>query len=148
MWRTIAGSLSFAHVMFHGNNHFNCIELKLNWQQLCKILIQHDTSWSHWGWDKMAAILQMAFSNSFSCMEIVISWFQFDWSVMRDKEDIFYYKTIIALSETVLFIASMWAYMLIKCSRCVPRVDVDNAYSALWSWFCQPLVSYNLIYSA
>ena len=27
---------------------------------------------THWGWDKMAAILQIVFSNSLSCMKIVV----------------------------------------------------------------------------
>ena len=32
---------------------------------------------SHWGRDKMAAILKTIFSNVFPCMEIVVFWFKF-----------------------------------------------------------------------
>ena len=35
---------------------------------------------THWGWDKMDAILQRIFSNSFSWMIIVIFWCKFHWN--------------------------------------------------------------------
>ena len=35
---------------------------------------------SHWGWDKMAAILQNTFSNAFSWMKIIF-WFKFHWDL-------------------------------------------------------------------
>ena len=38
-------------------------------------------SLTHWGWDKIAAILQMTFSNEFSCMKIFIFSIEFHWSL-------------------------------------------------------------------
>ena len=36
---------------------------------------------SHWGRDKMAAILQTTFSNEFSSVKIFVFWFKFYWNV-------------------------------------------------------------------
>ena len=38
---------------------------------------------THWGWDKMVAILQMAFSNSFSCLKIFVFWVKFHWKASK-----------------------------------------------------------------
>ena len=35
---------------------------------------------THWGWDKMDAILQ-TFSNWFSCINIGVFWFKFHWNL-------------------------------------------------------------------
>ena len=35
----------------------------------------------HWGWDKMAAILEMTFSYEFSSMKIFIIWSKFHWTL-------------------------------------------------------------------
>ena len=35
----------------------------------------------HWGRDKMATIFQTTLSSSFSCMKIVLFWFQFHWNL-------------------------------------------------------------------
>ena len=37
---------------------------------------------THWGRDKMAAISQATFPNSFSCLEIVVFWFKFHWNLV------------------------------------------------------------------
>ena len=36
---------------------------------------------TYWGLDKMAAIFQTTFSNSFSCMKIIVLWFRFHWNL-------------------------------------------------------------------
>ena len=36
---------------------------------------------THWGWDKMAAILQIASSNAFSWMKMFEFWLKFHWSL-------------------------------------------------------------------
>ena len=36
---------------------------------LLSSLITTQSTWTHWGWDKMAAVIQMTFSNAFSWME-------------------------------------------------------------------------------
>ena len=43
-----------------------------------------DADWvflTHWGWDKMAAILQTTFSNAFSWMKMLELWLKFQWSL-------------------------------------------------------------------
>ena len=47
----------------------------------------HEVGWAekvtytltHWGWDKMAAVSQMTFSNAFSWMGSLGFWFEFHW---------------------------------------------------------------------
>ena len=36
---------------------------------------------THWGWDKLATILPVKFSYSFSWVQITAFWFQFHWSL-------------------------------------------------------------------
>ena len=36
---------------------------------------------THWGWDRMATIFQMTFSNAFSWMKIFKFWLRFHWSL-------------------------------------------------------------------
>ena len=47
-----------------------------NSSALAKELLQSCTKPLHWGWDKMAIILQMAYQNQFAYMKIVAFWFK------------------------------------------------------------------------
>ena len=51
-----------------------CVRHKFDETTICVIL-------THWGWDKMAAVLQTTFSNACSWMKMYESWLEFHWSL-------------------------------------------------------------------
>ena len=47
------------------------------WQPFCLGL----NVLTHWGWDKRVSILHLTYSNSFSCVKIVVFWLKFHWNL-------------------------------------------------------------------
>ena len=73
------------HVCSHpedNNPHFRITEEKI-FQDIFHYIEVEFCCISHWGEDKMAAILQATFSDAFSWMKIVVFWFKFNWNLFR-----------------------------------------------------------------
>ena len=74
--------LKFLDTLF-SNAEDHCCPLVLNFTlqtfPLCFVNLQQKLwdTWTHWGLNKMAAFLQITFSNTFSCIKTIIFWFKF-----------------------------------------------------------------------
>ena len=94
---------------------------------------------THWGWDKMAAILQTAFSNAFSWMQIALFWLKFHWQLSARVKIVisqhwfrWWPGTKQALSH---YLNQWWPSLLIHICASWPQwVDVASSISqGLWA---------------
>ena len=100
------------------------------------------THWTHWGWDKMAAISQTTLSNAFSWMKMLIFWLRFHWSLfLRVKFTIFQYWLrwwLGAVQATSHYLNQCWlVYWRIYASLGLNEVRLHDAHicwQAGWSF--------------
>ena len=100
---------------------------------------------THWGWDKMAAILQMTLSNAFSWMKIYEFCLRFHWNLFPRFEWTIFHPSIVGSDYGLASTrrqAIIWKKMMVSLQMdiCVTRPQwVKDHVSG-----CRPTVHWNV----